>query len=136
MPTTMPENGATLTAQWNASTTTYTVEHKVQSLEDVNTYTLRESEVVEWITEWMTNAKAKDYSWFAADEISQVVINWDHSTIVPIYYTRQSYKLNYNVAGWEEIASVTLKYQENIPLPTPSKHPEIITDIKVLSKTK
>ena len=121
MPTTMPENGATLTAQWNASTTTYTVEHKVQSLEDVNTYTLRESEVVEWITEWMTNAKAKDYSWFAADEISQVVINWDHSTIVPVYYTRQSYKLNYNVAGWEEIASVTLKYQENIPLPTPSK---------------
>ena len=121
MPTTMPENGATLTAQWNASTTTYTVEHKVQSLEDVNIYTLRESEVVEWITESMTNAKAKDYSWFAADEISQVVINWDHSTIVPVYYTRQSYKLNYNVAGWEEIASVTLKYQENIPLPTPSK---------------
>jgi hypothetical protein len=43
----MPENGATLTAQWNASTTTYTVEHRLQSLDDVNEYSLQESEVLE-----------------------------------------------------------------------------------------
>ena len=103
--TTMPKQSLTLTAKWTANTNTaYTVEHYWQNLAD-DGYTLHEPENKTGTTGSMTAAAAKSYPGFTAGTVTQRPIAADGSTVVKIYYTRNSYTLTWNFDGGKENAT-------------------------------
>ena len=90
---------ATYTAKWTpASNTKYTVEHYQQNLAD-DRYTLTETDNLTGITGELTKAAAKGYPGFTVQEFVQVPIAADGSTVVRIYYTRNSYTVTYQYTG-------------------------------------
>lgn len=110
---TMPAAAVTLTAAWTANTNTaYNVNHHWQNLNAAgtgvqSTYTLHESEQMTGTTGGDTSAVEKTYTGFTAQPFSQTKIAADGSTVVDIYYNRNSdtvytvrhYKQNLNPAG-------------------------------------
>ena len=120
--TTMPEQSLTLTAKWTANTNTaYTVEHYWQNLAD-DGYTLHETETKTGTTGAATAAAAKSYPGFTAGTVTQPPIAADGSTVVKIYYTRNSYTLTWNFDGGKENAtgytSGTVKFGAAINKPS------------------
>ena len=110
----------TLTAVWKHNDDKqYTVEHYYQTL-DADVYELGEIEYLYGIEDQMTSAKPNTTVGFTAKTFEQVKISGD-STVVKIYYTRNSYTATWNVDGATETESY--KYGETIVLPdeTPSK---------------
>ena len=93
--TTMPLNGASLTAEWRPSPNTpYTVEHYLQNLDNEDEYTLKDTDNLKGTTLENTEAEAKNYSGFTAPEtIAQETILANGTTKVKIYYTRNSYEV-------------------------------------------
>lgn len=93
---TMPAANVTLTAQWTANTDTkYTVKHYQQNLND-DDYTLADTESDKTgTTGELTNATAKNYEGFTAKSFDQQTIVADGSTVVDIYYDRNTYSVTY-----------------------------------------
>ena len=92
---TMPDNAVKLTAQWTANADTeYTVKHHLQNL-DGDDYALEETETLYGTTGERTQAQAKTYTGFTAQAFEQKTIAGDGSTVVDIYYDRNSYAYNY-----------------------------------------
>lgn len=112
---------ATVTAHWKAnSETEYTVIHWQENADD-NEYSSKDIEKKTGATNSTTNAKAKSYSGFTAQAITQKTIAGDGSTIVNVYYKRNVYDVKfYSYSGWfsssEEYTSlrITAKYGANI----------------------
>ena len=112
---------ATVTAHWKAnSETKYTVIHWQENADD-NEYSSKDIEKKTGATNSTTNAKAKSYSGFTAQAITQKTIAGDGSTIVNVYYKRNVYDVKfYSYSGWfsssEEYTSlrITAKYGANI----------------------
>ena len=82
--------------------TAYKVEHYKQNINDDN-YVLENTDNLTGTTAWNTEASAKDtttqtsdYYGFTAKTFSQSAIAADGSTIVKIYYDRNTYKITYN----------------------------------------
>ena len=120
-PVTTVSETATVTAHWKAnSETEYTVIHWQENADD-NEYSSKDIEKKTGATNSTTNAKAKSYSGFTAQAITQKTIAGDGSTIVNVYYKRNVYDVKfYSYSGWfsssEEYTSlrITAKYGANI----------------------
>lgn len=95
-PDTMPAYNLTLYAKWTANTDTqYTVKHHQQNLDNDN-YTPYETESDKTgTTGELTNATAKNYAGFTAKPFVQQAIAADGSTVVDIYYDRNTYSVTY-----------------------------------------
>ena len=118
----MPSENLILTAKWTANTNTaYKVEHYWQNLAD-DGYTLHETETKTGTTGAETAAAAKSYPGFTAGTVTQPSIAADGSTVVKIYYTRNSYTLTWNFDGGKENAtgytSGTVKFGAAITKPS------------------
>jgi len=95
----MPRENLALIAKWTPSTNTaYKVEHYWQNLAD-DGYTLYETENKTGTTGSTTAAAAKSYPGFTAGTVTQRPIAADGSTVVKIYYTRNSYTLTWDMNG-------------------------------------
>ena len=112
------------TAKWTANTnTSYKVEHYKQNID--NGYTLNETDNLTGTTGSFTSAKVKKYEGFTSSTFNQVNISGDGSTVVRIYYTRNTYILtldkNINKAG-EISGGETYKYGKSVTI-TASTNP-------------
>ena len=95
----MPRENLALIAKWTPSTNTaYKVEHYWKNLAD-DGYTLHETEKKTGATGAATAAAAKSYPGFTAGTVTQRPIAADGSTVVKIYYTRNSYTLTWDMNG-------------------------------------
>lgn len=107
----------TLYAKWAEDTnTSYTVIHWLENADD-DGYSYKESETKTGTTGGTTNAKAKSYTGFTTQTITQETIKGDGSTIVSVKYTRNVYEVKfYNRSGRTEDTSkrITAKYGANI----------------------
>ena len=113
----------TLYAVWTPNTRTqYTVIHWQENAND-DEYSYAESEVKTGTTGSQTSAKAKSYTGFTAQAITQQTIAGDGSTIVSVYYKRNVYNVKFyrntgseNRPTWEEIENlrITAKYDAGI----------------------
>ena len=120
-PVTTVSGTATVTAHWKAnSETEYTVIHWQENAND-DEYSSKDIEKKTGATNSTTNAKAKSYSGFTAQAITQKTIAGDGSTIVNIYYKRNVYDVKfYSYSGLfsssREYTSlrITAKYGANI----------------------
>ena len=89
------DKNVTLTASWTAnSNTKYTVIHWQENANDDN-YSFAKSEQKSGTTGADTEAIANSYSGFTAEEITQKTIAGDGSTIVNVYYKRNTYTLEF-----------------------------------------
>lgn len=73
------------------SDTEYHVQHRFQTLTWWTDYELVRTTTQTWVTEQYTDAKTIDHVWFTVKDIINVPITWDGSTVVEIYYDRNSY---------------------------------------------
>jgi uncharacterized repeat protein (TIGR02543 family) len=105
------KGAVTLTAQWQAASTTYTVKHLRQNLQD-DDYTedeeAREEKTGKSGTQ--TVAVAKTYEGFTAKTFAQATIQADGSTVIEIYYDRNTYTVSYSSTYGEPPASKPVKY--------------------------
>lgn len=91
----------------------YTVEHYQQNIED-DDYTIVSADTETLYGVGTTAAAAKDYTGFTAQTFEQTTIAEDGSTVVKIYYTRNSYTVTYDLQGGtiESDSVQTFKYME------------------------
>lgn len=83
-----------LFAKWTPNTNTvYNVKHYKQQLD--NTYVQSDFDQLTGQTGEKTEAKAKSYTGFKAQDFEQTEIAADGSTVVKIYYDRESIKITY-----------------------------------------
>lgn len=118
---TMPAANVILTAQWTVNTDTkYTVNHYQQNLDD-NDYKLFETESDKTgTTGEQTTATAKNYEGFTAKLVEQKTIAADGSTVVDIYYDRNTYSVTYtdgvnNETIFEDEVHQSVKYGASVP---------------------
>ena len=87
------------TANWTEATdTAYKVNHYKQDL-GAATYTLAETDNKTGTTGADTAAEAKSYEGFTVQSFEQKPIASDGSTVIDIYYNRNSYKVTYSYTG-------------------------------------
>lgn len=124
-PVTKVSKTATVTARWKTNfKTEYTVIHWQENAND-NEYSSKDIEKKTGATNSTTNAKAKSYSGFTAQAITQKTIAGDGSTIVNVYYKRNVYTVNfYNDYGRREYTDlrITAKYGANISDKWPTRN--------------
>ena len=89
----------TLKAEWTADTVNYTVKHHFEKLE-VGYHDI-ETETLQGTSDTNTAAAAKDKPGFTAKAFEQANIAPDGSTVIDIYYTRNSYALTWELGGGE-----------------------------------
>ena len=118
---TMPAANVVLTPKWTPNSgTKYTVRHHQQNLDNDN-YTLFETESDKTgTTGELTNATAKNYEGFAAKPFVQQAIAADGSTVVDIYYDRNTYSVTYtdgvnNETIFEDEVHQSVKYGASVP---------------------
>lgn len=117
-PATIPEsfkNNMTFTAVWRSADADYTVQHKIQNIND-NNYTFREEEIKTAPANRKTAAEPKNYEGFTAKlPITQKYIDPDGSTVVTVFYDRNIYTFSFNTSGGNTIESVQGKYGAALP---------------------
>ncbi|MBR5677460.1 MAG: InlB B-repeat-containing protein, partial [Paludibacteraceae bacterium] len=122
---TMPAENTTYTATWDPATNTaYTVEHYQETLAGTYPTTATESENKTGTTGQNTVAAAKTYTGFTAQSFSQATIAANGSTVVKIYYKRNSYTLGWDAAGGQlsgGTAAGSVKFGATITAPTATK---------------
>lgn len=107
-----------LKAHWTAQDgVKYTVIHRLENADD-DGYSYEESETKTGTTGGQTNAKAKSYTGFTAQTITQETIKGDGSTIVSVKYTRNVYEVKFftdrNGKNEDTSLRITAKYGANI----------------------
>ena len=104
----MPAMNITYTAKYIANTNTpYKVEHYQQNVDNDN-YPTTPSDVdnLTGTTDTLTNGSVKTYTGFTSPEITQVNIEGDGSTVIKLYYIRNSYNVELN-SNDDNIGSVS-----------------------------
>lgn len=91
----------------------YKVNHYKEELN--GDYTLTKTETL--YTEGYTEAEAKDYVGFTAEEFEQVYIYYDEQDEINIYYVRNTYTISFDSNGGSEVAAVSGKYEESVSAP-------------------
>ena len=97
----------TLWAQWLPGAAIYTVRHHLQNLDDESAYTMQQEEQRSGISGSETEAQERNFAGFHLSEagITQKAIEGDGSTVVDLYYNRNSYTVTFSDgANGEEIA--------------------------------
>lgn len=121
---TMGDGNVVLKGTWTKTANTdtkYTVKHYQQNLDDDNSYTLVDTESDKTgTTGELTNATAKNYEGFAAKPVEQKTIAADGSTVVDIYYDRNTYSVTYtdgvdNETIFENEVHPSVKYGASVP---------------------
>lgn len=109
---TMPAAPVTVTVTYTASTgTPYEVHHYLERLEGAYPYVPNEKDNLRGETGAWTAAAAKNYDGFTPMGFAQEMIKADGSTVVKIFYTRNSYLLTYKDSLSAGVyASQTYKY--------------------------
>ena len=110
----------TYTAKWTANTdTAYTVKHMIENL-DGNGYTqYGNDDNKTGTTDTDTEAVAISIEGFTAPAtITQQNINADGSTVVKIFYSRNSYDLTFNLDNGSNPVTTSVKYGAAITAPT------------------
>ena len=118
----------TLYAKWSPRTdTAYTVEHYKENADD-DGFSKADGDTENRIgtTDGATSAKAKSYAHFAAEPVTQGTIAADGSTVVKIYYKRDTMTMTLNLdggtIGGETSATRTGKYGSSyVAVATPAK---------------
>ncbi len=103
IPDTFGTTSITFTAIWELSTgTPYKVEHYQQNLDDDEQYTLKETTNKQGTTGDTTAAEQKTYEGFTSKTFKQDTIAADGSTVIKIYYDRNTitYTFAGNQGGW------------------------------------
>ena len=118
---------ATVTARWKAnSKTEYTVIHWQENAND-NEYSSKDIEKKTGATNSTTNARAKSYSGFTAQAITQKTIAGDGSTIVNVYYKRNVYSVKfYTIYDYSFFGGYS--YKEDTSLRITAKYGAVIRD--------
>jgi len=125
IPDKMPANALTFTAKWTASTNTpYTVKYYKQDLN--GEYVLEQIDGMFGTTGQDTSAVARTYTGFIAKNFDQKTILPNGSTVVEIYYDRNTTGLSWNVNGGNPLTGAytdgDVKYGTPIELPdTPTR---------------
>lgn len=107
-------------AKWSAGEVSYTVRHLLQPLslsEAPKDYEEKDSESLSGYTDSRTEAGAKAYEGFTAKEITQETIAADGSTVVCVYYDRNTVTLSFDSDGGSEVATVSGKYGTKVTAP-------------------
>lgn len=126
---TMPAESITLTARWTArDDTEYTVKHYLQNA-DNDEYKLQATETLSGTTGAATAAAAKgkagDYAHFTAKAFEQGAIAADGSTVVEIYYDRDTFTITFDANGGtvdgEETSKKTLRFGSTLGGITPRR---------------
>ena len=89
--------------------TAYKVEHYLQNIDNDNySITPYETDNLTGTTDTLTNASVKTYEGFTSPSVTQENINGDGSTVVKLYYTRNTYtvSLDKNIAIAGNISSI------------------------------
>lgn len=126
---TMPAEVTTYTATWTPATVHYTVKHWQQNLaNDDYTEVVGDREDKTGTTGTNTAAAAKSYTGFNPKLFSQTSIAADGSTVINIYYDRQTYTINFykdspadagnKIAGF----GGTFKYGATVTAPVAGTH--------------
>ena len=112
-------------ARYTQNQVTYTVNHYLQNIDD-NEYAIQtdDIQIINGLTGDETQAVANTYVGFNAKEFAQAKINGDNSTVIDIYYDRNSYNLttsavntiNDSNAGSVNIKNGTYKYYKSVTL--------------------
>ena len=99
---------------WTANTNTkYLVIHLIENVDDDN-YSYKESEEKSGTTGVLTQAHAKSYDGFTAEEITQETIAGDGSTIVEVKYKRNVYTIYfYPTSGSSSNETLTCTKEEH-----------------------
>ncbi len=107
IPAIVPLNGGTYTAQWTPQNTTYTVIYWQENANDSN-YSFYESETVTALSgSKVSGSNTKAYEGFHYDHAdSNVTVEGDGSTIVNVYYKRNTYTLTFAYSGGPLICDV------------------------------
>ena len=110
--------GITVYAKWIPnSDTPYTVRHYKQKLD--GNYELFEEDHLTGTTLTKTAAQSKGYYGFRANNVRDLTILPDGSTVVDIYYARWSFKVtfSYGPEGGNQETTVYAKYESTVALP-------------------
>ena len=104
----MPASNLSYTAKWTANTnTTYKVEHYLQNLDDNNYQeTPYETDNLTGTTDTLTNGEVKTYEGFTSPTITQVNINGAGTSVIKLYYERNSYDLSLSINN-EKAGTIT-----------------------------
>jgi len=102
--------------------TPYTVEHYQQNLEN-NEYTKVDTDYLSWETDEDTQAEAKPYEGFTVSGFDQEKIKWDKSTVIKIYYNRNSYDKTITTTTWVTVDTTAA----NSPSGWPYKYEDTVT---------
>ena len=110
------------TAQWLAATNTpYKVEYYLQKL-DLTGYDKDDEETFYGTSNATTTVEAKSYTGFTAKDINQTSINVDGSSLVKVYYDRNSYTIKFMNEDEVYRTHTNLRYGANLPNPgTPTR---------------
>ena len=115
IPETMGKTALTFTAKWTANTdTAYTVQHHYETLTDG--YDV-ETVPMTGTTGEQTVAVVKDKAGFTAGTVAQATIAANGSTVVNIYYTRNSYTLTVDADNGTAVSKETYKFGTAIIAP-------------------
>ena len=115
IPETMGKTALTFTAKWTANTdTAYTVQHHYETLTDG--YDV-ETVPMTGTTGEQTMAVVKDKAGFTAGTVAQATIAANGSTVVNIYYTRNSYTLTVDADNGTAVSKETYKFGTAIIAP-------------------
>lgn len=105
-----PNGDTKLYALWTPAKADYTVIHWQENAND-DGYSFKESQKLSGKTDGQTNATAKSYKGFTATEIKQQTISGDGSTIVNVYYQRNSYTIHFyyrEYVSWKEYTDIQI----------------------------
>lgn len=127
-PVTTVSAEATVTAQWTESSNTqYRVFHWQENAND-DEYSSMDIEKKTGATNSTTNAKAKSYSGFTAQAITQKTIAGDGSTIVNVYYKRNVYDVKFYTIRHSGGLFGHSYYEEDTSLRITAKYGAVICD--------
>ena len=119
-----------LYAKWVANTdTAYVVKHFQQNI-DNNEYTEVAADVENktGTTEAQTAAEAKTYTGFTAKAFEQKTIAADGSTVVEIYYDRNTYTVTFVANGGSAVENMeNVKYGATVQAPVSTKQGYVLT---------
>lgn len=106
LPEIMPPDNYMYNPIWQPLSVSYSVNHRLQDT-NLTTYTLDYIQTLYGETDSETNALPRSYSGFTAQTPVQANISGDGTTVVNIYYDRNSYTLNlYGNGGSNSMGSV------------------------------
>ncbi len=113
LPSHMPGNDIILTAKWTPNTNTlYTVKYHLETLE--NEYILKDKNNYFGTTDEYAQIIEKEYNGFTISDYETKKINPDGSTVIDIYYNRNTYSITYLIDD-EIYATKKVKFEANIP---------------------